>query len=74
MFNSELGREIDPAWFQPADNQTEYTQGFYAGRIYERERIIKFIEEKANLVWHTNCTECLNPAPDTWIVLIKGDN
>jgi hypothetical protein len=46
MSNPELGREIDPAWFAPADNQTEYTKGFYAGRIYERERLIEQLERR----------------------------
>jgi hypothetical protein len=46
MSNPELGREIDPAWFAPAENQTEYTKGFYAGRIYERERLIEQLERQ----------------------------
>lgn len=44
------------------------------GAAAERERIIKLIEEQGKLVWHTNCVECLNPAPETWIALIKGEN
>lgn len=35
---------FDPAWFQPADNQTEYTKGFYSGQIHQRQRIIDEIE------------------------------
>jgi len=42
--NPELEREFDPKWFEPAPNQTEYTQGFYAGQIKERTRIIAEIE------------------------------
>jgi hypothetical protein len=46
MSNPETSREIDPKWFEPADNQTEYTQGFYAGRIHERTLIIAEIERR----------------------------
>ena len=45
MSNPELEREFDPKWFEPAPNQTEYTQGFYAGRIFERERILADVEK-----------------------------
>jgi hypothetical protein len=46
MGNPELEREFDPKWFEPAPNQTEYTQGFYAGRIKERLEIINQIERQ----------------------------
>jgi hypothetical protein len=29
----------NPEWFEPQPNQTEYTQGYYAGRIAERAKI-----------------------------------
>ena len=45
MSNPELEREFDPKWFEPAPNQTQYTQGFYAGRIFERERILADVEK-----------------------------
>jgi hypothetical protein len=45
MSNPELERKFDPKWFEPAPNQTEYTQGFYAGRIFERERILADVEK-----------------------------
>jgi hypothetical protein len=35
-------------WFQPQENQTEYTQGFYAGRMYEQKRIMNMIKEGNN--------------------------
>ena len=44
MSNPELEREFDPKWFEPAPNQTEYTQGFYAGQIKERTRIAELIK------------------------------
>jgi hypothetical protein len=44
MSNPELGREFDPAWFAPAENQTEYTKGFFAGQINQRTAIIAEIE------------------------------
>lgn len=45
MSNPELAREIDPAWFQPAANQNEYTQGYYKGRDYERKRILAILHD-----------------------------
>lgn len=45
MSNPELSREIDPAWFQPAANQNEYTQGYYKGRDYERKRILAILHD-----------------------------
>jgi hypothetical protein len=45
MSNPEIEREFDPKWFEPAPNQTQYTQGFYAGRIYERERLLGAVEK-----------------------------
>jgi hypothetical protein len=45
MTNPELNREIDPAWFQPAANQNEYTQGYYKGRDYERKRITAILRD-----------------------------
>lgn len=45
MSNPELKREVDPAWFQPASNQNEYTQGYYAGRDYERKRILAILND-----------------------------
>jgi hypothetical protein len=45
MSNPELGREIDPAWFQPAANQNEYTQGYFKGRDYERKRILAILHD-----------------------------
>lgn len=44
--NPEVKREVDPAWFQPASNQNEYTQGYYAGRDYERKRILAILEDR----------------------------
>jgi hypothetical protein len=35
-------------WFSPRPNQTEYTQGFYAGRMYEQNRIMDMIKEGNN--------------------------
>jgi hypothetical protein len=35
-------------WFAPKPNQTEYTQGFYAGRMYEQKRIMDMIKEGNN--------------------------
>jgi len=32
-------------WFQPQDNQSEYTKGFYAGILYFKEQITEFIQE-----------------------------
>jgi|LakMenE01Jun11ns_1017448.scaffolds.fasta_scaffold9672549_3 hypothetical protein len=46
MSNPELEREFDPKWFEPAPNQTEYTQGFYAGQINERTRIAELIKRQ----------------------------
>jgi hypothetical protein len=46
MTNHELSEGVDPKWFEPAPNQTEYTQGFYAGRIKERLSIIVEIERR----------------------------
>jgi hypothetical protein len=46
MSNPEIQREFDPKWFEPAPNHTEYTQGFYAGRIKERLAIINEIERQ----------------------------
>jgi hypothetical protein len=40
MLEPEMTRDVDPAWFQPAANQNEYTQGFFKGRDHERKRII----------------------------------
>jgi hypothetical protein len=45
MSNPENTREFDPKWFEPAPNQSQYTQGFYAGRIFERERILADVEK-----------------------------
>lgn len=45
MSNPEMSREIDPAWFQPAANQNEYTQGYYKGRDYERKRILAILHD-----------------------------
>jgi hypothetical protein len=46
MSNPEINREFDPKWFEPAPNQTEYTQGFYAGAINERKQIIAQLERQ----------------------------
>jgi hypothetical protein len=32
-------------WFQPQENQTEYTKGFYAGIMFYKEQITEFIQE-----------------------------
>lgn len=40
--------EQERRWFEPHKNQTEYTQGFYAGRLYERKRITEMITEGNN--------------------------
>jgi len=45
MSNPEIEREFDPKWFEPAPNQSQYTQGFYAGRIFERERILADVDK-----------------------------
>ena len=45
MSNPELNKEVDPAWFQPAANQNEYTQGYYKGRDYERKRITAILRD-----------------------------
>ena len=45
MANPEIQREVDPAWFQPASNQNEYTKGYYKGRDYERKRIIAILHD-----------------------------
>jgi hypothetical protein len=37
--------KADPAWFQPAANQNEYTQGYYKGRDYERKRIVAILRD-----------------------------
>jgi hypothetical protein len=52
MSNAELNEDIDPAWFQPAANQNEYTQGFFKGRDFERKRIIAILKDwDLNLRW-----------------------
>jgi len=52
MSNPELGKEIDPLWFQPQKNQNEYTQGFFKGRDHERKRIIAILKDwDLNLRW-----------------------
>jgi hypothetical protein len=33
----------NPAWFEPQPNQTEYTQGYYKGRIDERQKIVDML-------------------------------
>lgn len=35
-------------WFEPQDNQTEYTKGFYAGIMFYKEQIKEFIQEGNN--------------------------
>ena len=40
--------EQDRRWFSPKDNQTEFTQGFYAGREFERRAIISQLQEGRN--------------------------
>ena len=35
-------------WFQPQENQTEYTKGFYAGIMFYKEQIKEFIQEGNN--------------------------
>jgi hypothetical protein len=37
--------KANPAWFQPAANQNEYTQGYYKGRDYERKRIVAILRD-----------------------------
>lgn len=50
--------------------QTEYTQGFYKGAIYERERIIKLLEAEC-----CELTDCRCEMRIKWaIALIKGEN
>lgn len=52
MSNPEMKRDLDSAWFQPAANQNEYTQGFFAGRGHERKRIIAILKDwDLNLRW-----------------------
>jgi hypothetical protein len=52
MLEPEMTRDVDPAWFQPAANQNEYTQGFYKGRDHERKRIIAILKDwDLNLRW-----------------------
>jgi hypothetical protein len=58
MSNPELSREIDPAWFQPAANQNEYTQGYYKGRDYERKRILAILNDRSE--WKIDWAEALN--------------
>jgi hypothetical protein len=45
MSNPESNHEVDPAWFQPAANQNEYTQGYFKGRDYERKRILAILHD-----------------------------
>lgn len=40
--------EQERRWFEPKPNQDDYTQGFYAGRLYERKRITDLIQEGKN--------------------------
>jgi hypothetical protein len=35
-------------WFEPQPNQTEYSQGFFAGRMFEQNRIMEMIKEGNN--------------------------
>ena len=72
MSNPELEREFDPKWFEPAPNQSQYTQGFYAGRIFERERILAdvdklrpYIDEQGVANWFTHAA---------YVRAIKGGN
>ncbi len=72
MSNPELEREFDPKWFEPAPNQSQYTQGFYAGRIFERERILgdveklrPYIDEQGVANWFTHAA---------YVRAIKGGN
>ena len=45
MSNPEISREIDPKWFQPQSNMNEYTRGYFAGRDYERKRILAILHD-----------------------------
>jgi hypothetical protein len=52
MLEPDMSRDVDPAWFQPAANQNDYTQGFFKGRDYERKRIIAILKDwDLNLRW-----------------------
>jgi hypothetical protein len=72
MGNPEIERKFDPKWFEPAPNQTQYTQGFYAGRIYERERLLGAVEKLQPYIDEQGVANWFRHA--AYVCAIKGGN